>query len=76
MLTMITGYPSVQNYRSIFVLSQTSLTSIEVYKKIHQHLQQQISFIMFPMKYVLTVHLFELVDVNIFSKNLVKVREV
>jgi len=46
----------------------------QIYTKMHQY--HQISFIKFFMKSVLIVHLFELVDVNIFSKNLVKVREV
>jgi hypothetical protein len=42
-----------------------------------QHLQHQISFIKSTMKYILLVHLFGIVDVNIyFSTNLVKVGEV
>jgi len=56
-------------------LTSINLTTfIEV--KMHQHLQHQLSFIKSTMKYVLIMHLFGILDVNIFSMNLVKVREV
>jgi hypothetical protein len=34
----------------------------------HQHLEHQISFVRFFIKYVLAELLFELVDINIFYK--------
>lgn len=40
----------------------------------HRHLQYNINFDKSTMKYVLIVHLFGIVDVNVFS-NLIEVRE-
>jgi hypothetical protein len=54
--------PSILNYSLLWLCPNFD----QVYRKMYQHLQYQISFIKFSMKYTLIVHLFKFVDVDIF----------
>lgn len=66
--------PSVPNY-SLLWLHKSNFFE-QVYRKMYQHLENQNNLFSFSMKYILIQDLFECIDVNIFEKNQVKVKEV
>lgn len=51
--------------RSRFALSQTSLKFDQIYRKIYQHLQHQISFTRFIITHVFILYIFDAVDISI-----------
>ena len=52
---------------SLWFCHMSNFSNIDqVYTKMHQHLQHQINFIKFSTRYGFIVHLFALVDINIF----------
>jgi hypothetical protein len=54
--------PSIPNYSLLWFCPNFD----QVYRKMYQHLQYQIIFVKFSMKYTLIVHYIKFVDVDIF----------
>ena len=75
-LPFSTSTPSVPNYNLVRLCSKSNLFYFDqASRKMYWLLQHQISSIEFSMKYILIVHLFELVGADTFSTNSVKVSE-